>query len=802
MFGHYTKVAWRNLLKYKVQSVISMVGLGVGLSCFTLCNKNIREIFMKDRRLPYLNSTYVLYSEGRESGIPDLVPAKIAEKLAEEFPEIEKSVIYYSLGEYNGKMCVVEHEDGSKTWREEDFIYSDSSFLNFYDFRILQGKRESILKQADALLLTPSAAMRIFGTTDVVGRTFMDVDDFQGIFRTCQVAGIMEEFPRQTCFDGQAGVVLNTTDPRTRDGYYETVSEVRWRLLPGTSYKTMNRKIEDYLDKHPELTHGKKMMLCLYPYKDFHSYAYGGKYGTSTLILLGAGVLVLLAAMFNYVLFMTGRIINRQKECGVRQIAGAENKAIFRMFVVEISLVMAIVLVLSLAFTEILSQIISQTGFRCLYFRQEGNLIWELGKHALQYAVFIWGVMLLVCWFTLKRVKLFSMYNRLQGGELHYRPRVQNVLLGIQLAICIFFAGGAYFLYAQQNFLEERIAGQLTKEEKGQIYSFNLGGEKLTPIRQDFGNMVKSNPYIRESCRCGNSLFGPWQLREKQWKMEGIKEEDKLLLHFMYIDPDYPSFIHAGMEEGRFFAPGEMNAAVVNREFARRVGFNPLGKEIAVEYFDPMTTYRIVGIIEDIVSVGANPVTGPCIYLPYPDAYPNLTYYVKLADGVSPEVLKPLEEKMREQVSPFTRINISNLDDDVEGYLWEVATMKVMTWVISAVCIVICLLGIYSSMMLAVEKRSREMAIRKINGAALWDIARIFGQHYFLLLLVAALIAFPVLYRVVAEWLEGYNMRITISWLPFAGIFGLIGGIVFLTILSQLIKVVKVNPGEALKSEK
>lgn len=224
MFGHYLKVAWRNLLKYKVQSVISMIGLGIGLSCFTLCNRNIREIFMNDRRLPYLNSTYVLYSEGRESGIPDLVPAKIAEKLAEEFPEIEKSVIYYSLGEYSQKTCVVEHEDGSN----------------------------------------------------------------------------------------------------------------------------------------------------------------------------------------------------------------------FRMFVVEISLIMMIVLLLSLVFTEVLTQIIRQTSFRYIFFYRDANLMWELGRHALQYTILIWGVMILICWFTLKRMKLFSMYNRLQGGELHYKSKIQNVLLGIQLSICIF----------------------------------------------------------------------------------------------------------------------------------------------------------------------------------------------------------------------------------------------------------------------------------------------------------------------------------------------------------------------------
>ena len=137
----------------------------------------------------------------------------------------------------------------------------------------------------------------------------------------------------------------------------------------------------------------------------------------------------------------------------------------------------------------------------------------------------------------------------------------------------------------------------------------------------------------------------------------------------------------------------------------------------------------------------------------------------------------------------------------MEGYLSKVIELGSMIFWLAVFCILISALGVYSAMMLAVEKRSREMAIRKINGATLADIAGIFCLHYLKLVVVAACVAFPLIYRTMNRWLEEYSYRITLSPGVFAAIFILMVLIMLLTILSQLLKIIRVNPTEALKTD-
>ena len=252
------------------------------------------------------------------------------------------------------------------------------------------------------------------------------------------------------------------------------------------------------------------------------------------------------------------------------------------------------------------------------------------------------------------------------------------------------------------------------------------------------------------------------------------------------------------MEEGRFFREDETNYAVVNREFIRHFGINPLGKDIILRF----STYHIIGIMED-VPAGRDTKLMPTVYFPYYLDEPphHLIYYVKLFPDTKSEVLEPLRAKMQEQLYFSIPYQIGTLEEYISFSIGDIQAMSKMLLLFASICIVICLLGIYSSMMLAVEKRGREMAIRKINGARLIDIANIFVRHYFVLLGIAALIAFPALYLGVQTWLESYTYRVSITPFPFIAIFILLFAIVLLTIGSQLIKIMHVNPVEKLKSE-
>lgn len=802
MFKHDLKIAWRNLLKYKQQTVISLLGLAVGLTSFVLCNDQLRDELMWNRRMPDVKHLYSLVTSNSDYDVYPLVDAGIARSIRDELPEINEAVFFFSLGGYSDKMCVVEQENGTQTWRKEFFLYTDSSFINFFGFKLLQGNWETVKKQPDAVVLTLAGARRIFGTTEVVGCTFTDVRDFDNTNDLYRVAAVMEDFPEQTDFESMAGVLLNPADKKTKSGHYQSHAEVLFKLRPGIHYEKVNEKIAIWLDKHPELKEQMNVPQKLCPYLEVKDSWRSESRWTFPLIFAGIGFLALLTAIFNYVLFMSGRILNRRKEYAIREISGAAPRMIFRMFAIEIILSVGMSVFVALLLLEVMSHLFTEGISSYFYFDDQSHWMAKLGVYLLEYALLVLGCMLMIAWVSLKKIRHVSLLRSLQdGGNVRHRSMVQNLLLGLQLMICMLLGGGAYFLYAQQLYLQQRMMGKLSLEECKRIYEFPLNGDKLEPIRADFQNMVNTNPYLEMAVRNGNSLLCPWSVSANYWSLDGLEKKENTRLFFMYTDANYPDFIHARMEEGRFFRENEMLSAVVNREFIRCWGINPLGKEIRFNYWQGVKSYHVVGIIEDILTSESEPKVVPCIYLPFDPVDPNWNFYVKLRSGVDPKVLKPLEDKMREQVNVFTPLWIKTLYDEIGSGIDYLREIGLLMGVLTLVCIVISLLGIYSSMMLAVERRSREMAIRKINGATLVDIARIFVRHYLWLLGGAAMIALPLLFLGVDVWLENYAYHFKLTPWPFVVIVALLLLVILLTIGSQLLKIIRINPSERLKSE-
>ena len=268
----------------------------------------------------------------------------------------------------------------------------------------------------------------------------------------------------------------------------------------------------------------------------------------------------------------------------------------------------------------------------------------------------------------------------------------------------------------------------------------------------------------------------------KSYRIEGVEEEKEVTLNYNCVDPNYTDFIHAKMAEGRFFKTGEPYVMVVNRAFADWLGENPIGKSVTIDGMMGVITYRIIGIMENLLPVGNEPRIIPGIYLPFPEGYINETLYVKFRPGYVQQGIQPLKDKVQAQLSSFTPLYIENLWVDMEGYLSKVIELGSMIFWLAVFCILISALGVYSAMMLAVEKRSREMA-------------------YLKLLIFAACIAFPLIYGTMHRWLEEYSHRITLRPDVFAAIFILMMIIMLLTIGSQLLKIIRVNPTEVLKND-
>ena len=160
-----------------------------------------------------------------------------------------------------------------------------------------------------------------------------------------------------------------------------------------------------------------------------------------------------------------------------------------------------------------------------------------------------------------------------------------------------------------------------------------------------------------------------------------MKEEKEVTLNYNCVDPNYTDFIHAKMEEGRFFKTGEPYVMVVNRAFADWLGENPIGKSVTIDGMMGVITYRIIGIMENLLPVGNEPRIIPGIYLPFPEGYINETLYVKFRPGYVQQGIQPLKDKVQAQLSSFTPLYIENLWVDMEGYLSKVIELGSMFFV-------------------------------------------------------------------------------------------------------------------------
>lgn len=809
MIQHCLKTAFRNILKFKTQSAISIIGLAVGITCFSLCAYMIRMQSTHNQRIPGYERTYFLCSAGnnkQEVNEQEICYNRFAiAQLKKDFPEIELVCSYTNAGGFSRKLCEVDGENNRKDYHQIEMLLPDNNFDQFYGLKLIYGDWNDIHKQTDAIILTRSAAMKMFGQENATGKTFNEINDFENKQKTYTIRGIIEDFPVNTDFGDWniGGFEYNSTHKylvdTDRSSYYGDMHTVRVRLKKGVDVTMFNTKLRTHTLKYPEEKNKiKEDIVQLKPEKEYLSFSSKGKSNIMPFLFLTIGILVLITALFNYLSFMFGRLFTRLKECGIRKVNGAGKKEIYLLFLTEVIISFVITIVFSFILTELLLPVLKDTGYLFSDI-SKGYLIWQ----QVQYGAGGILIMAFLCWIVTQKTGKITLLQCIYGGATAQKKETARLaLLGVQLFICLLFTGATYFLFMQASCIEKNMLKGLSAEEKENIYSFSLNGDKLEAARNDFMNAVKNNPNVLAYHRNGMDLFSGWYLRNFSW--EGISEETKQKpLIYMHADANYLSIIKASMIKGRFYTPEEQNTAVVNETCARLMGGNPIGKNISIRYWgDEFRTYQIVGIIEDIPVMNNHfSKTQPCAYFPYPDNYINLDFYVQLNPKTKKETLEQLTAVLRRYVSPGTMLYIQNLNATVSNQTQQARSMGTLTLIFSFICITISLLGIYSSVLLSTERRKKEVAIRKINGAGIGSIIHIFTRSYLILLTISAAVAFPVLYIGVNKAFENMAVHVPVNALPFAGIFAGTGIIIALTILSQLMKVIKLNPADVIKNE-
>lgn len=772
MIQHYFKIAFRNILKYKTQSIISILGLAVGFTCFALANLWIHYEMTYDAYHEGADRMYILCKESvfGVNGYSTSMPYPASTLLKNDFPEVEAACAYtrwVQKVDLKANDCTVETNN----------IQADSCFMKMFNISILAGSRDFMYSN-DKIALTEDMTMRLFGSTDVLGKEVKNYND-----DTLTICAILSNLDHSNLSFGywEQGEYFRRWQNDWSNGSFEIIIKLRKGTDPIAFQKKLaaNETKADPRDPRRVFEEIRLMPLNEYHYSSINR---NQSFQFYYLILFSvAGGLVILCSLFNYLSLFITRMRIRGREIALRKVCGSSIGGVFILLSVEYLYIILLSGVLGMAFVET-----ALPAFRKLS-GVSGNIY---GESLLYFAGILLLSLLLLVPFAIRRSSTRNTGNKYALRKLSI---TFQLMIGILVTFCIIV------MMKQIYYLTNTDLGW----ERKDIASINL----LYPDNdfEAIADKIKQFSCTREvvSGHCCllpqssglSQTFTNWDGKE-----DAVKSID---MRCLWNCEKTVSFYNLKLLAGEMVKSTETNKIMINESAVKALGMSdPIGKKL----YQQTQASTIVGIIKDFHITAPTEPVQPYVLVAR-DILKGMGFsigkgqiLIKFHDGKWKE-LKNRIDSMFSREYPEVRYRLYNTEEEYAGYLKsEDALIKLLSFV-AMVCVLIAAFGIFSLITLSCEQRRKEIAVRKVNGATIRDILIMFVKEYMLLLVIAGVIAFPVGYVLMKRWLENYVEQTVISaWIYFA-IFGGIMVVIFACIGWRVWQAARQNPAEVIKSE-
>ena len=755
-------MAVRSLLKYKVQSLMSAIGLAAGFVCFALSMIWIRyeltyDNFHRGAERIYMISRKDIFAE---KGYSHYQAYPLAEALRKTFPEVEDAAAF------NNRTVLVEVE-GREFARK--LMETDTAFVRMFDIRLLEGCW-SFLHNTDEVALTEEAALSLFGTREVLGKSLKMGRDEQKI--TALITGWGEH--SNIRYDIMGGV--------GKDDMVWNVSifTVCHRLKEGTDAEAFAVKLEQQnLNPNGGVSvkglRQEKLTRCHYTLlKNKNSIAL-----TYIQLFAAVGAGVIFMALINYFSLMVTRIRIRTRELGLRVICGSSKAGLSLMFGTELAVLMLASGFLGMVFIEW-----AEPKFCELSQVTEGVMTSAAG-----YFVGVFAVSLLLAAFLIDRYTRRSLITVLQGNA---RPGGRGISIhqwgiGIQLFFTLLVVFALSVLFLQLHYLKTTDIG------------FERDGKATLRFRNEaIVHALRELPYVHEVQENMFSLlpnYGGASIRLDDWEEKASNQEP---IEVLVIDQDrtFLDFYGIRLLAGhcRFDAPDEI---VINEAAAKAFGWaDPVGKKAG--------QFTVTGVFKDAHTSSPTVPVKPMVLVGKRNELKVKAggmIVIRFDEKYADDLKAFYNNWMTKHMPQWNHMPLRTANDFYEDYLVSEYALSRLLVFVSLVCVIISLFGLYSHIVLACERRRKEIAVRRVNGAQVGDILVLFVREYLLLLSVASMVAFPVGYVLMKYWLERYVEQTPIGWWVYAGLFAGMALLILFCIGRSVWKAAHENPAEVVKRE-
>lgn len=797
MIRNKVKTAWRNIRKNRGFSILNIIGLTIGMTCFLLLGAYIIHETNYDRFLPdadHIGYVSMAYKSAEDSEFTHtrVTPTATAPMLEKEFAEVKKAVRLYG---YNQEGIV---RKGNRYTKERRLQFADEGFFEVLAYPFLAGNPKTALQQPYQIVLTQDLADKYFPNVSTpIGQT-LEIDG-----QPWEVSGIVSNPPSYSEVSFSA-LLSNKHLSRYREPVWHSANDITFALVRDKEdFEILEKKANAFIQKTlgDVEKSGNELEIRMEPLPEVHLYSEVGTGDVLYIYIFGALALsIMVICCVNFTNLNLAHATERVKEIGIKKVLGASRASLFFSFFIECAMMVMVALFLAIVLTYLLLPIFAAYIGTPITLNLQTTATFYMGIFAI--AVLI--SLLAGSWPALA-ISAFKPTQTLKGKMGAYKPKLHtgSALIVFQFTISTLFIIGTLITTRQLHFLQTKD----TNLKRSQIVV--LDGDVLS----DADRTTLKQQLLAQTSISGvtASYDSPVNIRGGYaiYDAEGKNANFELNVTAIPIEKDFLSVFEIPMLAGSPITESDILRArnttetqeyafIVNQKLVEALQWTPeeaVGKSITLSG----RKGRIKTVVEDFNFASLKEKIKPVVLFPEYSYFGNI--FVKVNPQKETRASLADIQDVWQSVKPNAPFDYHFLDDDFAAlYQLERQTSKTM-FLFSIITIGIACMGLFALVAFQTQKRIKEMGIRKVLGASVSRIVVLIATDFIKIVGIAFLIAMPVGWWIMYKWLDNFAYRITIQWWMFILIGLITMGITFLTVGSRALLAARANPVDSLRDE-
>jgi putative ABC transport system permease protein len=810
MFLNYLKIAFRNLRKRKGHTFLNIAGLTIGMTCCLLIFHYVSyeksyDNFHKDAG-DIVRLRIDRYKKGALSWKSATVYPAIAPTMKKDFPEVQNFCRLIDAE------FLITNDATQEKYRETQGYFADAAILRMFDIRLQQGNPANALVGPDKMILSQSMAKKYFGNENAIGKQL--TIKYDGGSHNYDISGVFRDYPSNShldiqylvSYDAFKKLLDNPEDPaETAWGWYDFYTYIQ--LKPGTDQQQFAAKIPAFSDRYMNNTerarkNNNRTEIQIMPLTDIHLYSNFNQEaevngnGQAVGFLFLVAIFIIGIAWINYINLATARSVERAKEVGVRKVMGALRTDLIKQFLTESFLLNLVALLLSAGiFLLLVTPFDRFTGHPDTHITLSPHY-WQLFALLFAGGTLLSGLYPAFVLSGFQPIKVLKgMFKSSTSGLL-----LRKGLIVLQFTTSVVLIAGTIIVYRQVSFMRDQKLGANIDQTLVLEGARSQEDSLYKTIFQPFKTSLLQQPGVKQLAASSNVMGQEiyWTNTHKRINAEG---DNGVTLYNMAIDYDFLPLFDMKLAAGRNFSKDfgtDKKGVLLNEKAIAVLGFGNAKEAIGQKINSGSDTNTVVGVLADYHHQGLQKAIEPMIFRLGQDV--RSFYSIKVSATNLPATITAIKKEW-DSYFPADPFSYTFLDETFsQQYKADILFGKVFG-IFAFLAIMIACFGLLGLSAYNVIQRTKEIGIRKVLGASAQSILVLLSKDFMKLIIVSLVLAIPVGWYIMHQWLQDFAYRISIGWWVFAiaGVLSLL--IALFTIVLQAAKAVVENPVKSLRSE-